>query len=476
MSLYIGNLSPHIHQDELEHVFREFGSCRVQKKDGYGFAVYDFPPNADKALRALRGRKICGKSLSLSWSNKQPNKPFQKFTTGNNHRAYDSHHGRTRNFTTGENVSRSIGMFNRTANKVKFQERKTLFDVVSEEKLYNWKRRKSSTNRGQIDDVKQDLPLEGETVNDHEPNLTDDGRWGEEFHGSGENGIEFERYEPSQGYFDRNYQKPLDGSSFKENGSSKKRRRKDMADMGRDLKRGRGLVSDHRNSRSPPRSPLQKSKSEHSVSVSVSSSLSKSRSGSNAHVSRSGGAKLRSISPTPSSLPNPDLLIQKDSAEEETSMKSNSKLVENEELIEGSVALGNKIPEITTNLAKDSFLPLLEKTGITGEGSEYEGLEGSQRIGSSPSISANEMDMLRKHYGMDVPEGDESHLAADSFFGSARLWPWEIIFYRRMKKGLISVENYARRVAQNEEFGIVDKYIRSSSGWGELSQGNALNR
>jgi phage regulator Rha-like protein len=52
------------------------------------------------------------------------------------------------------------------------------------------------------------------------------------------------------------------------------------------------------------------------------------------------------------------------------------------------------------------------------------------------------------------------------------LWPWEIIHYRRLKKGLISIENYARRVDQNREFGIVDKYIRSSSGWGELHQEN----
>jgi hypothetical protein len=77
-----------------------------------------------------------------------------------------------------------------------------------------------------------------------------------------------------------------------------------------------------------------------------------------------------------------------------------------------------------------------------------------------------------KHYGLGCQDENEKPLPAEAYFGSARLWPWEIIHYRRLKKGLISIENYARRVDQNREFGIVDKYIRSSSGWGELHQEN----
>ncbi|KAG7958313.1 hypothetical protein I3843_10G014800 [Carya illinoinensis] len=89
------------------------------------------------------------------------------------------------------------------------------------------------------------------------------------------------------------------------------------------------------------------------------------------------------------------------------------------------------------------------------------------------SISSEEMYMVLKHYDLEVPEENERHPSIEEYFGSARLWPWGIIYYRSMKKGPISVENYARRVAQNKEFGIVDKYIRSSSGWGEMDKDNS---
>ncbi|KAA8518484.1 hypothetical protein F0562_015958 [Nyssa sinensis] len=93
--------------------------------------------------------------------------------------------------------------------------------------------------------------------------------------------------------------------------------------------------------------------------------------------------------------------------------------------------------------------------------------------GNSKSISPEELYMVLKHYGLDHPEENEKDLPVETYFGSARLWPWEIIHYRRRRKGPISTENYARRIAQNKEFGIVDKYIRSSSGWGELGQDNS---
>ncbi|XP_027337041.1 uncharacterized protein LOC113850673 [Abrus precatorius] len=43
-------------RDELERVFGRFGHGHVQlKRDGYGFVVFDFPPDAEKALRVLKG-------------------------------------------------------------------------------------------------------------------------------------------------------------------------------------------------------------------------------------------------------------------------------------------------------------------------------------------------------------------------------------------------------------------------------------
>ena len=91
------------------------------------------------------------------------------------------------------------------------------------------------------------------------------------------------------------------------------------------------------------------------------------------------------------------------------------------------------------------------------------------RSGCSTIISTEEMCMVLNKSGLELLEGHEIKLTTDDFFGAARLWPWYIIYYRRLKKGPISIENYARRVAQNQEFSIVDKYIRSSSGWGEFS-------
>ncbi|KAI4348915.1 hypothetical protein L6164_009579 [Bauhinia variegata] len=82
MSLYIGNLSAHTRRDELERVFGRFGRCNVDlKREGYGFVVYDIPPNAEKALRALQGGNVCGEPLTLTWSSKQP-RPFQRFARG----------------------------------------------------------------------------------------------------------------------------------------------------------------------------------------------------------------------------------------------------------------------------------------------------------------------------------------------------------------------------------------------------------
>ncbi|CAN6231864.1 unnamed protein product [Urochloa humidicola] len=84
----------------------------------------------------------------------------------------------------------------------------------------------------------------------------------------------------------------------------------------------------------------------------------------------------------------------------------------------------------------------------------------------SLKLTTNEVIAALKHYGMETRE-DSSDQPVEKYFGAARLWPWEIIYYRRRKKGAISIENYAKRLEQNKEFGIVDQYVRSSSGWWE---------
>ncbi|KZV28420.1 Splicing factor, arginine/serine-rich [Dorcoceras hygrometricum] len=72
MSLHLGNISPHIRRDELERVFRRFGKCTIRVVDKYGFVVFDYPASAEKALKSLRGKRICGEAITISWSKRQP--------------------------------------------------------------------------------------------------------------------------------------------------------------------------------------------------------------------------------------------------------------------------------------------------------------------------------------------------------------------------------------------------------------------
>ncbi|KAK3158110.1 hypothetical protein QOZ80_2AG0133030 [Eleusine coracana subsp. coracana] len=92
---------------------------------------------------------------------------------------------------------------------------------------------------------------------------------------------------------------------------------------------------------------------------------------------------------------------------------------------------------------------------------------GKNGRSKSLKLTTNEVVSALKRYRMETHEVESLDQPVEKYFGAARLWPWEIIYYRRLKKGPISTENYARRLEQNKEFGIVDQYVRSSSGWWE---------
>jgi len=79
--------------------------------------------------------------------------------------------------------------------------------------------------------------------------------------------------------------------------------------------------------------------------------------------------------------------------------------------------------------------------------------------GRSTSIPAEDLSMVLKHYGLDCQDENEKNLPAGTYFCSAR--PWDIIYYRRLKKGSVSTEKYARRVDQNREFGIVTNILEA---------------
>ncbi|KAL9238875.1 hypothetical protein vseg_013246 [Gypsophila vaccaria] len=130
-----------------------------------------------------------------------------------------------------------------------------------------------------------------------------------------------------------------------------------------------------------------------------------------------------------------------------------------------NIAVGEDVAEKPSDDVELEIADTLEK--LKSKPSDKRNLKSPSEVYHHLSISKEELCRVLKHYGLKDSE-DNQHLGEEDYFGSARLWPWEMIYYRRLKKGAISTENYARRLAQNAAFGITDKYIRRSSGWGEL--------
>uniref|UniRef100_A0A1D1Z6X9 Serine/arginine-rich splicing factor 6 n=1 Tax=Anthurium amnicola TaxID=1678845 RepID=A0A1D1Z6X9_9ARAE len=676
MSLFLGNLSSHVHPEELERVFRRFGRCDVQLKDGYGFVIYQVPENAERALRSLRGKQICGENIALDWSKKQP-RPFQRFSRGR--RFYEPFHGR--NFREEDNGERNkdpryyrnfaMGRGRRPT----FSHRGHHFDEM------NYSREDvGSLREEKVPSIKERTLNEGGAV---EPNPAGNGRWGEPVNGSSddngaENEAEFERYEPFRGFDrrdDNEHQIPgSDGSPVQVSSPDKGRRehssdaahkqsdnpkphltcfgcglaghkmrdcpqgdrsRREKLDRferrnhetnfkvrhGRGLKRkvpasrgrpnagrdsmlsrphagdGKGSQSqkprkvDRRGESSPestenhhcrakresggrkrgrhesgtPKKERRKrstrrslssslhsdsvasssrSKSRSSRSVSGVSSHSRSRSVSSRSHSESSSSRsvssysksrssrsrsmtrsrTRSLSVSldqniPASPKDVATVVDssaKDAMEHVSSPESKEPLVANsnaelkgvfedenaftfskvdvdtyEEQGRGDGCEDENFSDLNAGLAeKDSCMDLLDKVSFSSEKSsenlgeennlgeaQSDGLSHQIHVGIPDSkctkMSLEEMCTVLKHYGFSTPEEIDPGLSVGGYFGAARLWPWEVIYCRRLKKGPITTENYARRITQNKEFGIMDKYIRSSSGWGESEQNDS---
>lgn len=673
MSLFIGNLSPRIHRDELEHVFRRFGRCSVQLKDGYGFAVYEFPPNAEKALTALRGKNICGEPIILSWSNKQP-RPFRRFARGDGF--YEPPYGRKT--TRGSYFERRLVSNGRRDFKMGIRHpytddrrRINSTDIVDEEMNHN-----QSKLNDYIEDGHSDVAIEGGS---DAPIQVDNDRWAQEvgepsYDNEAANGMEFDRYDPYHSHekrdedaSDLNVYSPTLGNSPEKTGKDKARmlnlngqdnprrqqtcyncgeaghkmrnchredaswrrrfskfdyrqedehnykerghfepdgpwsvpgdrrpscgdsvlmRRpnnyKEASDSGKrrrlmrsghslgtsealkkykPKKRSRGedgtLRRPHPRKARSASSPLHSdypasSRSQSSKSLSRSSSHLRPRSVSSRSRSLSANSRSSSIflpsknsksrsksssmplslsvslsQPLPSS-PNKAQINPKGSLIKAMTPESREVLAEKEKSVEANTGsqntkLGSAMLMVKTgngmssDEAVDDFneisvhqrdaddnhaaskamlngggtdpsLCIFEKGAFVSSSSPTQSVSGKDELGepkewasatklhsevplnlcpyNSIKISREEMDMVMKHYGME--QSGKNDLFIEDYFGSARLWPWEIVYYRRLRKGPISVENYAQRIVQNQEFGIVDKYVRSSSGWGEL--------
>ncbi|KAL2486927.1 Uncharacterized protein Adt_31683 [Abeliophyllum distichum] len=643
MSLHLGNLSSRISRDDLERVFRRFGRCTIQVKDRYGFVVYDYPAIAEKALKTLRGKRICGEPITISWSNRQP-RALQRSTRGGK-----SYEPQRRRYSRNENDDQILGSNGQRDYETDF--RRTdgednkfgSSDLVDEGTSYhpNVKPHAGEKDHTALDDFHEAGGIE--------KNHMDDDRWGEQVLVPSneigiENGLVFDRYEPyhsddkKEQDEDQNHlsgsptirkseervgtrqndsKETLDHPNNKKsqkgcyicgevghkmsmcprklkkfdfgsrgrlhpanydvllrqqksdrepstsrnqrrllrqrdspmakgttrgrrnNNEEKKRNRRDHDNFERRLsKKARGaslssVLYDYTSSRSQSPSRSLRSLSgnpSHSKSKSVSSRKISPSSCSRSSTSCHSGSKivklgLRSRSNSPISAPvalgkplssshntsevnaagpvfNADLL---ETEKLQTSGGYNSTSENISAAMENEYAAGpSKVEEektgkylfprdgtfnqsISTGSYKvlESHMPksgngdhvadnlLVHSRKEMGEPSnenlmaehglarEFD-VSTRSNVAKSMRMSTEEMYMVLKHYGLEHREENEKNLSLEAYFGSARLWPWEIIYYRRLKKGPIAAENYARRIAQNEEFGIVDKYIRGS--------------
>ena len=646
MSLHIGRLSQDVRQSYLEHLFRRFGRCTLNLKDGYGFAVYDSDDDATRALRALHGKYVCGERITVNWSKQQP-----RFSQGFRRSSRFVESFRGRNFRDARNNVRfrdSVARKNHPADHdhghnpdaVPEKESDKFAEIVNDA---------GENDGGDLEEVKRD---EGGTV-DEDPgemkteeggkddaNAIEHDRWAETGKGTpGGDGDDFDRYEPYHGYdrqeetenvtkassydsreqrrssdkwqehsdrrvnishdksrfpptcyscgitghvahncpqgIDDNFKARRDGLNFREKwqlrqrrfGSPSRRRpefhvdpldqtnyrvqddRKPFSDRNM---RVPGLSTAPRDSRrhahcsenmpqtnkearkrsrsersrgsSPSSEPSRHShhdnvKGSHSNRISSDSrSRSRSRSRFRAHSpSYSAHSSAKSAQPTEqegsrSNINHPVPFSVSASPQHKSSSDvenknldgmTNSPLEDNLEFrtrsevkdmddnkqqgngsVLNSMVLNGKAlaPDKDANAAGCTGVNfdknLIDDNATNGMQSQNANFDDSSSMKSkqdvvvkngrnkSLKLTTNEVITALKHYGVEAQE-DSSDQPVEKYFGAARLWPWEIIYYRRRKKGPISTENYAKRLEQNKEFGIVDQYVRSSSGWWE---------
>ncbi|XP_064960094.1 uncharacterized protein LOC135610054 [Musa acuminata AAA Group] len=671
MSLYVGHLSSHIRQEELERVFRRFGWCNVQLKDGYGFVVYQAPPDAERALRSLRGKPICGEQITINWSNRQP-RPVQRLArTTRFNEPLQRRNFREENEEVGIRGSNARrGFYARTFHSSMYnRERQTLDDALD-------KKRGRTTD--DITDIEGDKGVNLGMTNEGGMRALDqveNDRWGEPsidtLNSNGiDNGDEFDRYEPYHGYDkrDENENVQIDSPSSRDRGISREKRQRENSIHGNDRKidmlkpqqtcykcgqvghimrtcpktdarrekfskfnsskeevnvreKGRRIKRFRSNSWGSPdisRDPMvsrrhkrdrkeyhsvkargmsrecerspesrkrhrpklrkdfpskRKSKLEngaskkalkkgrHRKSSTPSSSSASDRSSSQLHSRssrsvtgssspshlRSASSRSRSVSDSSSSSYSKSVssisksrLRSRSKSKSKSRSQSKSRSRSRSRSLSLSVSLEPKVTpsnnkqighstktssdenvtsptseQLECNKADDACTMLEDgnpstsfkvdneisgehfgynvdvvedptirtdynEKNICSDHSKYESdqhedlplklkrwTSTQQEASSSTRLTTEEMFLALKHYGLEAPEESHSSITVEEYFGAARMWPWEMIYYRQSKKGPISTENYARRLEQNRQFGIVDKYIRSSSGWGE---------
>lgn len=158
-------------------------------------------------------------------------------------------------------------------------------------------------------------------------------------------------------------------------------------------------------------------------------------------------------------------LYKDKSHSEETSDKHNYHISEGD--IMNNEKSRSSVLEIVELTADTTTQPVLDHSRTVHEKGINDPMHSQVNVKDVANISLEEAKLII-NYSKKLPIEETEHgSSVESYFGAARLWPLELIHYRRLKRGAISTANYARRMVQNEMFGIVDKYVRSSSGWWE---------
>ncbi len=84
MNMYVSNLSFHTAEDDLRKLFEEFGSVSSAKvitdretgrSRGFGFVEMDADAEANAAMKALNGKDIDGRSLSVTVAREKTARP-----------------------------------------------------------------------------------------------------------------------------------------------------------------------------------------------------------------------------------------------------------------------------------------------------------------------------------------------------------------------------------------------------------------
>ncbi|CAI9097642.1 OLC1v1034116C1 [Oldenlandia corymbosa var. corymbosa] len=539
MSLHLGNLSSRVRRHELERIFQRFGRCTVQIKDKFGFVVYEYPSNAEKALGALRGTRICGERITLSWSKKQPQPPQSYFRRG---RTYEQPQGR--HFPNA-----------RQGHNNNFRKADIPPDLIDGPKAEGMEG--CAGEKGH--DYVQYMSEKGGYT---EANNLENDTWEEKvFANNLSNGQDFDRYEPcldddmysQQGFRESTHQDcsptarksegktemeqvpeaTLEQSNYlkcrhfgerindyqEKKGSSKEHQPSDEKQLKKCKVPGSSSIHSDKTasgSQAPSKSikslpgphTCLRSKSTASRKQSLSSS-SRSGSMSSRHRITENVSQQLSRSSSPTSLALSDTL---DRPPNKMQINHDDMVCSSlGELKEGSLHVdndtssapvrpavyeknshssgGNNRHAIVGNVTEMKRSSLTQSEDRSQDPGTYsaraltktkeleimrEETEASQRstVASLMNISSEEVCKVLKNCSQKYCNAIEGDLSPRTYFGCGRLWPWEVIYYRRLKKGPISKENYARRLFQNQQFGIVDKYIRSSSGWGELANEN----